>query len=108
MYIGEHVDSHESLENEYKEFCIKTNIFDYYTTEELNFIINTGILPSTFNNLILDNLQTYFDIYIPPYIYRPIVSIQDIRLPQVPYTLSQKSYPALTLSTPRSVLLPVV
>ena len=67
MYIGQQIDSHESLENEYKEFCIKNNIFDYYTINELNHIIETGILPYSFNNMIYDNLQTYFDVYIPKY-----------------------------------------
>ena len=39
MYLGQQVDSHESLENEYKEFCIKDNIFDYYTIDEIHHII---------------------------------------------------------------------
>ena len=67
MYLGQQIDSHESLENEYKEFCIKNNIFDYYTIDEIHHIIETGILPYSFNNMIYDNLQTYFDVYIPKY-----------------------------------------
>jgi hypothetical protein len=67
MYLGDDIGSNESLENEYKEFCIKKSLFDYYTTEELNHIVQTGVLPYTFNNLILDNLQLYFDMYIPKY-----------------------------------------
>lgn len=57
----------ETLENEYKEFCIKSNIYNYYTQEELDYIIKTGKLSKSFNNMIIDNLKLYFDIYVPKY-----------------------------------------
>ena len=67
MYLGDFMKEHETLENEYKEFCIKTNIYNYYTQEDLNYIITTGKLDENFNNMIKDNLKLYSDIYIPKY-----------------------------------------
>lgn len=57
----------ETLNNEYKEFCIKTNVFNYYSQEELNYIIETGKVNESFNNMILDNIKLYCDIYVPKY-----------------------------------------
>ena len=67
MYLGEQMKECETLQNEYKEFCIKTNIYNYYTQEELDDIIKTGKLTKQFNNMILDNLKLYCDIYVPKY-----------------------------------------
>ena len=68
MYLGEQMKESETLENEYKEFCIKTNLFDYYTQLDLDDIIKTGKFDgSIFNNMILDNLNLYCDIYVPKY-----------------------------------------
>ena len=67
MYLGEQMQENESLTNEYKEFCIKTNIYDFYSQEELNDIINTGKVTKNFNNMILDNMKLYCDTYIPKY-----------------------------------------
>lgn len=68
MFLGEQVEESESLSNEYKEFCIKTNVFNYFSTEELNAIIDNGKLEKrTFNDMILTNLQMYFDNYVPKY-----------------------------------------
>lgn len=68
MFLGQFLDSKESLQDEYKEFCIKLNIFNYFTLDELNDIIENKILyKQQFNNMILDNIKLYFDIYIPKY-----------------------------------------
>lgn len=67
MYLGEQMKEGESLDNEYKEFCIKNNIYNYYTQEELDHIIKTGKVTKEFNNMILDNLKLYCDIYVPKY-----------------------------------------
>lgn len=67
MYLGQQMTENETLQNEYKEFCIKTNVFSYYTQDELDQIIQTGKVTNNFNNLILDNLKLYCDIYIPKY-----------------------------------------
>jgi len=67
MYLGEQMKESETIKNEYKEFCIKTNIYNYYTQCELNDVIKTGKLPSSFNNMIIDNLKLYCNIYVPKY-----------------------------------------
>lgn len=67
MYLGEQMKKSETLENEYKEFCIKKNVFNYYSQEELNDIIKTGKVNKSFNNMILDNIRLYCDIYVPKY-----------------------------------------
>ena len=67
MYLGEQTKQCETLQNEYKEFCIKSNIFKYYTQEELDYIIKTGKLAYNFNNMILDNIKMYCNIYVPKY-----------------------------------------
>ena len=67
MFLGEQINSKESLHNEYKEFCIKSNIYDHYRSEELNNIIRTGKIDKCFNNIINENLQLYFNIYVPKY-----------------------------------------
>ena len=57
----------ENLRNEYKEFCIKTSVFNYYSQAELYDIIKTGKLNMQFNKMILDNIKLYCDIYVPKY-----------------------------------------
>ena len=67
MFLGEQMKESETLQNEYKEFCIKKSVFNYYSQEELNYIIETGKLDKTFNNMIIDNIKLYCDIYVPKY-----------------------------------------
>lgn len=67
MYLGNQVNYKESVENEFKEFCTKVSLHEYYSSDEMYDIIKTGKLNSTFNSMILDNLQLYFDLYVPKY-----------------------------------------
>ena len=67
MLLGDILQSRETLENEYKEFCVKTNIYNIYDTSEIINIVNNGTIDNIFNYLIDDNLQLYFNIYIPKY-----------------------------------------
>ena len=67
MFLGEQMNHSETLQNEFKVYSIKTNIYHYYEKEELNLIVETGKLDSSFNKLILDNLKLYADAYIPKY-----------------------------------------
>ena len=67
MYLGEQMKECETLENEYKEFCIKKNVFNFYSQEELDGIIKNGKVDKNFNNMIMDNIKLYCDIYVPKY-----------------------------------------
>jgi len=67
MHLGIRVDHKESLENEFKEFCIKVNLQDYFSDEEMSHIVKSGEITSKFNSMVLDNLQSYFNSYVPKY-----------------------------------------
>ena len=67
MFLGEVLNIRESLCDEFKEFCLKKCIYDYYTREEIDTIIETGILKSDFNTVIYDTLERYFLFYLPKY-----------------------------------------
>lgn len=67
MHLGAVLSTGESLCTEYKEFCLKKCIYDYYTRDEINTIIETGVLNDDFNEIIYDTLQKYFVYYLPKY-----------------------------------------
>lgn len=67
MFLGEVLNIRESLTTEFKEFCLKKSIYDYYTSEEIHRIIESGILDTDFNQVVYETLQKYFIYYIPKY-----------------------------------------
>jgi len=67
VYLGEKLKDDESLEHEYKEFCLKLNVYNYYESEDLDKIVITGSLPNNFNTVIEENILHYFICYIPRY-----------------------------------------
>jgi hypothetical protein len=67
MYLGEQLLEQESLSHEYKEFCLKNGVYNYYEYDEIENIITNGIIPIDFNRMIIDNIKTYFLHYIPKY-----------------------------------------
>lgn len=67
MLLGQFVDENEKTNHEYKEFCFKFNIYDFYTSFQIKNILHKGILPYTFDDIILYNIQKYIEIYIPRY-----------------------------------------
>jgi hypothetical protein len=66
-YLGEKLSDNETLHHEYKEFCLKNNVYNYYTHTELEQIVISGLLPVNFNEVIYENIKTYFLHYIPRY-----------------------------------------
>lgn len=68
LILGSSLQKHESVLNEYKEFCLKDNVYKYLTHSEVSLILRRGILPPTFNELTLINLFQYLDKYVPKYI----------------------------------------
>nr|QOI90526.1 hypothetical protein HWQ62_00391 [Pyramimonas orientalis virus] len=66
--LGDVLDHHESIDIEYKEFCFKTNLFDYYSKQELRNMIKQSVLLRNFDELIIDNIQKYIHYYVPRYV----------------------------------------
>ena len=67
MQLGQQLNENESIHTEYKEFCLKLNIFDFYDFDEVQNIVTTGKLNSDINLIIKRNLKSYFFNYIPKY-----------------------------------------
>lgn len=67
FYLGQQLDEKESLEHEFKEFCLKQCILNYYDIGEIENIIHTGVLDRNFNKIIDKNIEVYFMYYIPKY-----------------------------------------
>ena len=67
VYLGEKLPEKETLRNEFKEFCLKNSVYNYYTHQELEQIVITGKLFTNFNTIIHDNIKHYFLCYIPRY-----------------------------------------
>ena len=66
-YLGEKLSEKETLKHEYKEFCLKNNVYNYYSHTELEQMVLTGKLLDNFNTVIHDNIKHYFLCYIPRY-----------------------------------------
>lgn len=65
--LGQVLSEKESLEHEFKEFCFKRCIYDYYEEEEIERIVKNGELPKDFNEIVQMNLSDYFQYYVPKY-----------------------------------------
>jgi len=66
--LGNYVGFDESKYNEFKEFSLKFDPIKYLETEEIKEIVETGIVPDNFNDIILLNIDHYFKFYLPKYI----------------------------------------
>ena len=67
VFLGENLNSKETLSHEYKEFCLKHNVYEYYSFDELEQMVLSGKLLENFNTVIHDNIKNYFLCYIPRY-----------------------------------------
>lgn len=67
MILGSFIDKEEDECTEYKEFCLKINVYSFYSLNEVTSIIRRNIFPSSFNEFILHNLRKYIEIYVPKY-----------------------------------------
>ena len=67
VYLGEKLNEKESLQTEFKEFCLKNNVYNYYSHQDLEQIVISGKLFENFNTIIHDNIKHYFLCYIPRY-----------------------------------------
>jgi len=65
--LGQRFGNDESLQLEFKEFCLKNNIYDYYDPQDVEQMINSGRLNRGFNRVVYDNIRRYFLYYVPKY-----------------------------------------
>lgn len=68
MFTLEHIYGKETLDKEFKEFCL-SNLNLYFTQNDIsNFIFNKKKLDiSIFNNMIINDINEYITKYIPKY-----------------------------------------
>lgn len=65
--LGQTMSELETLTNEYKEFCLKNNIYNYYERREVEQMLITGKINHGFNRVLYDNIRIYMNTYIPKY-----------------------------------------
>lgn len=65
--LGAYLDNHESLYTEYKEFCFKDNVYNFFTRSQIDKITFEGKLPRKFDNAVIKNLYKYITVYLPKY-----------------------------------------
>lgn len=66
--LGNYIGFDESKFNEFKEFSLKFDPIKYLETEAIQKIVETGIVPDDFNDIMLINIDHYFKFYLPKYI----------------------------------------
>lgn len=67
MLLGDIMNHHEFVNVEYKEFCIKTNLYEEYTHKEMKEFITSSLWLTDFNELIIKNIKRYIYMYVPKY-----------------------------------------
>lgn len=67
LILGSFMKHGENLHTEFKEFCIKENIYKFFNENKVSNLVRNGVMPRKFNQMVLYNLCRYVDIYIPKY-----------------------------------------
>lgn len=68
MYtLGVFLEDKESLGTEYKEFCLKDNIYKLLNDQEIRSMIYEGCFHNRFDEVLLFNIYKYMDVYLPKY-----------------------------------------
>ena len=55
--LGDYIGFEESLEHEFKEFTLKSDLDSYLEPHEIEMIARTGLLPDIFNDVIEENMK---------------------------------------------------
>ena len=66
--LGQILRHKESIFREYKEFCIKDNVFNHFTKKEVSQFVRKGVIPNKFNSVMRHNLDKYIREYVPKYV----------------------------------------
>lgn len=69
MILGAWFGEQECLHREFKECCLKVNVYDYYSEQTVDAIVSDPMckLSYTFNEMMYDNLRRYIYEYVPKY-----------------------------------------
>jgi hypothetical protein len=67
FHIGQIYRRGESIRHEFKEFCMKCPITEFFSQEQIIDIVQSGNLPNEFNQAIDYNIDMYFRQYFPKY-----------------------------------------
>lgn len=67
LCLGSYMKHGENLHTEYKEFCIKENIYKFFDESQVSNLVRNGTMPRKFNQMVLYNLCKYVDIYLAKY-----------------------------------------
>tara|TARA_B110000483_G_scaffold243174_1_gene331694 strand:+ start:1360 stop:2397 length:1038 start_codon:yes stop_codon:yes gene_type:complete len=65
--LGVFLEDKESLSTEYKEFCLKDNIYKLVSDRQIQHMIYRGVFPKRFDEVVLFNIYKYLDVYLPKY-----------------------------------------
>lgn len=65
--LGSFLRDKESMIIEYKEFCLKDNIYQLFDRTEIGRMIYEASFPSELNDIMMYNIYKYLDIYLPKY-----------------------------------------
>jgi len=66
--LGTFLDHKESINVEFKEFCLKDSVYNLLSTKQLRALIYDSAFPKRFNDVILYNLFKYMEIYLGKYV----------------------------------------
>ena len=67
FYLGNFLKNGENLHTEYKEFCMKENIYKFFSEKQISIMLRNSIIPRKFDDVIMYNMCKYIDIYIAKY-----------------------------------------
>lgn len=65
--LGTFLEDKESLATEYKEFCLKDNLYRLLNDQQIRSILYEGSFPNRFDDVVLFNIYKYMDVYLPKY-----------------------------------------
>ena len=67
LVLGTFLGQKESMNMEYKEFCMKDYVYNFFSSKQIHLLLHKCIFPKKFNDIILYNIHRYMEIYIPKY-----------------------------------------
>ena len=67
LTLGSFLNHKETINIEFKEFCLKESIYNLLTKQQLQSLIYDSCFPKKFNDLIIYNIYKYLDIYLAKY-----------------------------------------
>ena len=66
--LGASLEDRESINVEFKEFCLKESVYNLLNKRQLRSLIYDSCFPKRFNDLILFNIYKYLEVYLAKYV----------------------------------------